>query len=594
MSGGVDSSVAAAMLATQGHDVTGVTLKLWGGESDSGCCSVADVEDARRVAAQLDIPHYVFNFSDAFDADVVAPYADAYDDGPHAEPVCGVQPHRSSSAGCSSVPDPRLRRASPPVTTRRVDRVDGRWRLRAGRRCAPRTSRTCSTCSASAELARTLLPVGELTKAEVRAHAARARSSHRGQAREHGRVLHHAGRPRPVPRVPAVPAARRRRRHRGRAVGVTIDGIAAFTVGQRRGLAVAAGERRYVVDVDAHDRHGHDRDPRRPAARLGALDDVAFVHRPPVRPSPCTPSAARTATPVAARLVDDVVHFAAAAARVAPGQVVALYDGDVAPRRRHRREPRRGADDARATRRSASGGLSGHRQPSLPAGAGTSVRRTTAMRTAGRDRRRRDAAAPASVISASSSKRIDERAARCAEAEVGRSGGRRSRRAAAAAGHVLAQEQQRVGERHGVDDHEPGGHEHGPAARAAVRVGGRSSRSSRQPDHERNRRPATHCSSARSRAGPATAATDEDARDRQRARGTTRVECAAGPGARRRRRQLIRRGERRVAAGGRARRRRASRRPRRRAANVRRRTVERGRDREHDVRRGDRARRRST
>ncbi len=51
MSGGVDSSVAAALLRDEGHDVTGVTLKLWGGESDSGCCSASDVEDARRVAA---------------------------------------------------------------------------------------------------------------------------------------------------------------------------------------------------------------------------------------------------------------------------------------------------------------------------------------------------------------------------------------------------------------------------------------------------------------------------------------------------------------------------------------------------------------
>ncbi len=74
MSGGVDSSVAAALLHEQGHDVTGVTLKLWGGESDSGCCSVSDVEDARRVAAQIGIPHYVFNFSDDFDHDVVDPY----------------------------------------------------------------------------------------------------------------------------------------------------------------------------------------------------------------------------------------------------------------------------------------------------------------------------------------------------------------------------------------------------------------------------------------------------------------------------------------------------------------------------------------
>src|SRR3954466_11541594 len=86
MSGGVDSSVAAAVLRDAGHDVTGVTLKLWGGESDSGCCSAADVEDARRVAAQLGIPHYVFNFADEFDANVVSPYVDAYASGEAPNP----------------------------------------------------------------------------------------------------------------------------------------------------------------------------------------------------------------------------------------------------------------------------------------------------------------------------------------------------------------------------------------------------------------------------------------------------------------------------------------------------------------------------
>ncbi len=57
MSGGVDSSVAAAELKAQGHDVVGVTMRLWGGESDTGCCSVSDVDDARRVAQQLGIDH---------------------------------------------------------------------------------------------------------------------------------------------------------------------------------------------------------------------------------------------------------------------------------------------------------------------------------------------------------------------------------------------------------------------------------------------------------------------------------------------------------------------------------------------------------
>ncbi|NCZ93657.1 MAG: aminotransferase class V-fold PLP-dependent enzyme, partial [Actinobacteria bacterium] len=71
MSGGVDSSVAAAELKAQGHDVVGVTMRLWGGESDTGCCSVSDVDDARRVAQQLGIDHLVFNFSDDFDTHVV-------------------------------------------------------------------------------------------------------------------------------------------------------------------------------------------------------------------------------------------------------------------------------------------------------------------------------------------------------------------------------------------------------------------------------------------------------------------------------------------------------------------------------------------
>ena len=74
MSGGVDSSVAAALLARDGHEVVGVTMRLWGGDSDTGCCSVSDVDDARRVAQQLDIDHVVFNFTDDFDAAVVGPY----------------------------------------------------------------------------------------------------------------------------------------------------------------------------------------------------------------------------------------------------------------------------------------------------------------------------------------------------------------------------------------------------------------------------------------------------------------------------------------------------------------------------------------
>src|SRR5687768_4131016 len=86
MSGGVDSSVAGALLQEQGHDVVGVTMRLWGGESDTGCCSAGDVDDARRVAQQLDIDHLVFNFTADFDAGVVAPYVHAHATGSTPNP----------------------------------------------------------------------------------------------------------------------------------------------------------------------------------------------------------------------------------------------------------------------------------------------------------------------------------------------------------------------------------------------------------------------------------------------------------------------------------------------------------------------------
>src|SRR3954453_16783611 len=93
MSGGVDSSVAAAILADEGHEVVGVTLKLWGGESDSGCCSVSDVDDARRVADKLGLDHHVFNFGDEFTAHVVGPYAQSHGLGQTPNPCIECNRH---------------------------------------------------------------------------------------------------------------------------------------------------------------------------------------------------------------------------------------------------------------------------------------------------------------------------------------------------------------------------------------------------------------------------------------------------------------------------------------------------------------------
>ena len=174
----------------------GVTLKLWGGESDSGCCSVSDVEDARRVAAQLGIPHYVFNFTDDFTANVVDPYVDAYASGRTPNPC--VECNRAIKFGRLLDRAARARLRSPRHRSSRA-RACGAGEKYALARGADRAKDQSYVLYmlGQRELARSVFPVGELTKADVRAHAAAPRAPHRGQAREHGRLLREEGRPRP-------------------------------------------------------------------------------------------------------------------------------------------------------------------------------------------------------------------------------------------------------------------------------------------------------------------------------------------------------------------------------------------------------------
>ena len=171
MSGGVDSSVAAALLVEAGHDVVGATLKLWGGESDSGCCSVADVDDARRVAEQLGIVHHVFNFTDEFDAHVVAPYVEAHAEGRTPNPCIECNRHIKF--------DRLLERAGrlgfERLATGHHARVTGD-RARSGCAGVPTVDKDQSyvlSMLGQDELARVVFPVGELTKSDVRAQRRR-------------------------------------------------------------------------------------------------------------------------------------------------------------------------------------------------------------------------------------------------------------------------------------------------------------------------------------------------------------------------------------------------------------------------------------
>jgi tRNA-specific 2-thiouridylase len=323
MSGGVDSSVAAAVLRDQGHDVTGVTLKLWGGASDSGCCSVADVEDARRVAAQLDIPHYVFNFSDEFDAAVVEPYVASYVLAETPNPC--VDCNRTMKFGRTLARAVQL--GFEYVATGHHARIVATRNGPAIARGADRAKDQSYVLYmlGHAELARTMLPVGEMTKAEVRDRA-RALGLRTASKRESmdvcfitrgGRAAFLGAR---IPRRPGTVVD-----DTGSVVG-RHDGIDAFTIGQRRGLHVAVGERRYVVDIDRASATVVVGTKEQLARREVRLRDLVLRRRPP---RSMTAQTRAHGEPVAASLDGAVVRFAEPQPRVAPGQVVACYDGDV-------------------------------------------------------------------------------------------------------------------------------------------------------------------------------------------------------------------------------------------------------------------------
>ena len=170
MSGGVDSSVAAARMVAEGHDVIGVTLKLWAGPNGemptAGCCTVSDSEDARRVASQLDIPYYVLDYTEDFSRGVIDGFVTDYLSGRTPNPCveCNRTVKFSRLLSQASEFDCDL------VATGHYARVDfheGRFRLRRGVDAAKDQSYVLSMLGQQ-QLSMVRFPVGDVDKPEVR------------------------------------------------------------------------------------------------------------------------------------------------------------------------------------------------------------------------------------------------------------------------------------------------------------------------------------------------------------------------------------------------------------------------------------------
>ncbi len=336
MSGGVDSSVAAALLREEGHDVVGVTLKQWegpGGEMPrAGCCTVADAEDARRVAAQLDIPYYVLDYVDEFRRAVVDPFGAEYLAGRTPNPCieCNRRVRFSALLERAALLDCDMLATGHHA---RVAYGSGGFRLLQATDVDKDQSYVLHMLG-QRELSRIRFPVGEMTKAEVREHAARLglRTATKPDSQDicfvgDGDYRAFLRRYFPGAARPGLVV------DTGGAVVGSHQGVAGFTIGQRKGIGVAAGERRYVVDVD----------PGSATIVVGTRDDLlvdgcrvtatSFVAGSPPSGDRVRVKVRYRSPAVGARLEpgpdDEVwtIWFDEPLAAVAPGQAAVFYRG---------------------------------------------------------------------------------------------------------------------------------------------------------------------------------------------------------------------------------------------------------------------------
>lgn len=337
MSGGVDSAVAAARAVDAGHDVTGVHLALSPAPAAErsgarGCCTLADAHDARRTADVLDIPFYVWDLAARFAAEVVDDFAASYAAGRTPNPCLRC----NQKIKFAAVLDRALALGFDAVCTGHHARLEAGPVLRRSVDPGKDQSYVLAVLD-HRQLRHALFPLGGSTKATVRREAA-----------ERGLAVADKPDSHDVCFVPDGDTAGWLRRRLGDAPGPVVDGLTgevvgqhdgayAFTVGQRRGLALSRpapdGRARYVLGVSVLDRTVS----VGPAEMLDvdevtAREPVWCSDGPPDFPRECVAQvrAHGAALPARADLVDGVltVSLWVPARGVAPGQAVVLYDGD--------------------------------------------------------------------------------------------------------------------------------------------------------------------------------------------------------------------------------------------------------------------------
>ena len=327
MSGGVDSSVAAALLVEQGYDVTGVMLKLWRGDganTNSGCCNLGAAEDARRVADVLSIPFYVLNFAEHFEATVRRDFHEQYRAGRTPNPCVRCNHWVKFDA----LLDKAEALGADVLATghyARVDRHGGRYRLRRGVDASKDQSYVLWMLT-QRELARCLFPVGSQDKTATRAIAAELglRTARKPDSQEicfvrDGDFDAYVGESLPDAAVPGPILDRA-----GSMIG-THRGIGRYTIGQRKGLGIALGRPVFVTSIDAPSNAitVGERDDLEVAGLR--LDELSFVGAAPPDGTRVLVQYRSHGDAYPAVVEGEKVRFDTPVEAAAPGQSAALY-----------------------------------------------------------------------------------------------------------------------------------------------------------------------------------------------------------------------------------------------------------------------------